>query len=47
MAAAGIHIETLENPSRYAPEQIERACQVAALLKRGKLVLVEPPRAVS
>jgi hypothetical protein len=41
---AGVHIETLHNPVHYTYEQIERACAIAQLLNRGKLVLVEPPR---
>jgi hypothetical protein len=44
MQMTGVHIETLHNPTRYSYAQIERACSLAALLNRGKLVLVEPPR---
>ena len=44
MATPGVHIETLHEPTRYSNVQIETACAVAAMLKRGKLVLVEPPR---
>jgi len=40
----GIQIETLQNPAQYTYAQIEKACSLAALLNRGKLVLVEPPR---
>jgi hypothetical protein len=40
----GAHIETLHNPARYTHAQIERACAIAQLLNRGKLVRVEPPR---
>jgi hypothetical protein len=43
MAIPGVHVETLHNPLRYAPTQVELACQIAALLNRGKLVLVVPP----
>jgi hypothetical protein len=43
MQIPGVHIETLHNPTRYSYKQIERACTLAALLNRGKLVLVEPP----
>lgn len=39
----GVHVETLHNPCRYDPDQIERACALAGALKRGKLILVEPP----
>ena len=38
-----IHIETIHEPNRYTPGQIERACTIAQLLGRGKLVLVEAP----
>jgi hypothetical protein len=44
MQMPGVHIETLHNPTRYTHAQIERACTIAAMLNRGKLVLVEPPR---
>jgi hypothetical protein len=44
MQMQGVHIETLHNPTRYSYAQIEKACSLAALLNRGKLVLVEPPR---
>jgi hypothetical protein len=44
MQIPGVHIETLHNPVRYTYAQIEKACAIAQLLNRGKLVLVEPPR---
>jgi hypothetical protein len=44
MQIPGVHIETLHNPVRYTYSQIEKACAIAQLLNRGKLVLVEPPR---
>ena len=44
MQITGVHIETLHNPTRYSYRQIERACSLAAVLDRGKFVLVEPPR---
>jgi len=44
MQVPGVHIETLHNPTRYSHAQIEKACTIAAMLNRGKLVLVEPPR---
>ena len=44
MQIPGVHIETLQNPVRYSPAQIEKACALAQLLDRGKLVLVEPPK---
>jgi hypothetical protein len=47
MQIPGVHIETLHNPTRYSYAQIEKACTLAALLNRGKLVLVEPPRSSS
>jgi hypothetical protein len=39
-----VHIETIHEPNRYTYGQIERACTIAQLLGRGKLVLAEPPR---
>jgi hypothetical protein len=44
MQVPGVHIETLHNPVRYTPDQIDKACAIAQLLDRGKLVLVEPPK---
>jgi hypothetical protein len=44
MQIPGVHIETLHNPVRYTYAQIEKACAIAQVLNRGKLVLVEPPR---
>jgi len=44
MPLPGVHIETLYNPIRYTYAQIETACAVAQLLRRGKLLLVELPR---
>ena len=44
MQIPGVHIETLHNPVRYTYAQIEKACAIAQLLNRGKLVLVEPPQ---
>jgi hypothetical protein len=43
MQIPGVHIETLQNPVRYSYAQLERACVIAQLLNRGKLVLTEPP----
>src|SRR4051794_29707783 len=45
MQIPGVHIETLQSPTRYTSQQIEKACAIAAMLNRGKLVLVEPPKA--
>jgi hypothetical protein len=44
MQITGVHIETVQNPVKYTYAQIEKACTIAQLLNRGKLVLVEPPR---
>jgi len=44
MQIRGAHIETLHNPVRYTPQQIEKATVLAHLLGRGKFVLCEPPR---
>jgi hypothetical protein len=43
MATPGVQIETLQDPTRYTPGQIDKALVVATTLGRGKLVLVEPP----
>jgi hypothetical protein len=43
MLIPGVQIETLQNPVRYTFAQIEKACAIAQMLNRGKLVLVEPP----
>lgn len=43
MQIPGVHIETIHNPCCYAYAQVERACAIAKMLGRGKLVLVEPP----
>ena len=43
MQIPGIHIETIHNPCLYTYAQVERACAIAMMLGRGKLVLVEPP----
>ena len=39
MQIPGVHIETLHNPVRYTYAQIEKACAIAQMLNRGKLVL--------
>jgi hypothetical protein len=44
MQIPGVHIETLHDPVQYSHEQIERACAIAQMLHRGKLILVEPPQ---
>jgi hypothetical protein len=44
MQIPGVQIETLHNPVQYTYAQIEKACAIAQMLNRGKLVLVEPPR---
>jgi hypothetical protein len=46
MQTPTVHIETLQDPRSYTPEQIEHACRLATLLGRGRLVLVEPPQAL-
>jgi hypothetical protein len=38
-----ILVETLQHPARYTPAQLERATQIAETLRRGRLVLCEPP----
>ena len=44
MRIPGVQIETIHDPSRYTYAQISRACAIARMLGRGKLVLVEAPR---
>ena len=44
MPIPGVHLETLQSPVRYTTAQLERACALAHLLKRGRFVLCEPPR---
>lgn len=44
LTSTAVLIETLHNPIRYSYAQMEQACTLAAALKRGKFVLVEPPR---
>jgi hypothetical protein len=44
MQIPGVHIETIHNPCRYTYAQIEKACEIARRLARGKLVLVEQPQ---
>ena len=44
MEIRGVYIETLHNPVQYTYAQIERACAIAQMLGRGKLILVEPPQ---
>jgi hypothetical protein len=43
MEIHSVHIETLHEPQSYSREQIEFASRLAAVLGRGRLVLVEPP----
>jgi hypothetical protein len=38
-----ILVETLDNPLRYTPEQLDRARRIARLLGRGRLILCETP----
>jgi hypothetical protein len=37
------HIETLCPPSEYSEAQLAIACAIQHALKRGTLILVEPP----
>ena len=41
---SGVQVETLDHPARYTNEQLDRACRIAKVLARGKLVLAEPPQ---
>jgi hypothetical protein len=38
-----VYVETIGNPARYSRAQIKLAFTVAAGLRRGRLVLCEPP----
>ena len=44
MHIPGAHIVTLYNPIGYTPAQIDKACAIAHLLRRGQFVLCEVPR---
>ena len=44
MQIPGVHVETLHNPTRYTPAQIEQAAAIASALQRGKLVLCAEPK---
>ena len=43
MSLPNIHVETVDNPLRYSFAQIELACRIAEVLKRGRFVLAERP----
>jgi len=43
MPVPDIRVETIDEPVRYTFAQIARACTIAHVLNRGKLVLIEPP----
>lgn len=45
MPMPGVHIETLHHPREYSVRQLEQAYKVATALGRGRLLLLEPPRA--
>jgi hypothetical protein len=38
-----VHVETLSKPSEYSEAQLAIACAIQHALKRGTLILVEPP----
>jgi hypothetical protein len=44
MSIKGVTIETLASPALYSDAQIYRAGEIAQMLNRGKLVLVEEPQ---
>jgi hypothetical protein len=44
MHLPGVHIQTLHNPKLYTDAQIDRACEIAQQINRGKLLLCEPPQ---
>jgi hypothetical protein len=39
-----IHVETLHDQTRYTDAQVQLATRIAHALRRGRLVLCEPPR---
>ena len=39
----GVHIETIHPPAEYSERQIEFACLVWSMIRRGKLIVAEPP----
>ena len=39
-----IRVETLRHPASYTSAQLDRAAAVAQALRRGRLVLCEPPQ---
>ena len=43
MSGPGEWIETVQNPVRYLPEQIDRAAWIAWCMRTYRFVLVEPP----
>lgn len=40
----GVHIETIRPPQQYTDLQLDRACEIARALNRGRLILCEPPQ---
>jgi hypothetical protein len=44
MPTPGLWIETLAKPQTYTDAQLDRACRIAYMLNRGKLVLCEGPQ---
>jgi hypothetical protein len=43
MPTPDFRVETLQSPVRYSYAQIAAAAAIARALKRGRLVLAEPP----
>jgi hypothetical protein len=39
-----IHVETLHDQKRYTVAELELATRIAHALRRGRLVLCEPPQ---
>jgi hypothetical protein len=43
MSRPGSQLETVHDPIRYTPRELERAYRVAEVLGRGRFVLTAPP----
>jgi hypothetical protein len=40
----GAWVETLKNPSKYTPHQLDKAIRLASILNRGRFILTETPQ---
>jgi hypothetical protein len=44
MQIPGAHILTLVSPSLYTDAQLDKACEIAHQLNRGRFILLEEPQ---